>query len=84
MTQPVVGWRKAGLNFVDINIVREGIAAGKPLVEIQTELLNIDPKAVEACYRVYGPKPAPVFTEDPPAPPSLDDELGGARPSKKK
>jgi hypothetical protein len=82
MTQPVVGWRKAGLNFVDINIVREGLAAGKPLVEIQTELLNIDPKAVEACYRVYGPKPAPVFTEDPP--PSLDEELGGGKSFKTK
>jgi hypothetical protein len=82
MAQPVVGWRKAGLNFMDINVVKHGIAAGKPLVEIQTELLSIDPKAVEACYRVFGPKAAPVFVPDPP--PSLDEELGGVRVPKKK
>jgi len=82
MPQQVMGWRKAGLNFMDVNVVREGIAAGKPLVEIQTELSNIDPKAVEACYRVYGPKPAPVFQPDPP--PSLDEELGGVRAFKTK
>lgn len=82
MTQPVVGWRRAGLNFMDINVVKDGIAAGKPLVEIQTELYNIDPKAVEACYRHYGPKAAPVFVPDPP--PSLDEELGGGKVSKLK
>jgi hypothetical protein len=82
MTQPVVGWRKAGLSFFDINTVREGIAAGKPLIEIQTELAHIDPKSVEACYGVYGPKAAPMFKDDPP--PSLDEELGGVRTFKTK
>jgi len=85
MTQPAVGPRKAGLNYQDINVVREAIEAGKPLVEIQTALFDIAPAAVEACYRHYGPKEAPTFqTAAEPPPPSLEEELGGARPSKTK
>jgi len=82
MSQPVVGPRKAGLNFLDINKVREAIARGEDLVTIQTSMADIYPEAVEACYRHYGPKAAPVFTEDPPL--SLDEELGGGRVSKTK
>lgn len=83
MAQPEITWRKDGLNFMDINIVKNGIAAGKPLVEIQTELSQVNPKAVEACYRVYGPKAAPTF-ETAATPPSLDEELGGVRLPKNK
>jgi len=85
MTQPVVGPRKAGLNYQDVNVVREAIEAGKSLVEIQTMLFDIAPAAIEACYRHYGPKEAPTFqTAAEPPPPSLDEELGGARPTKTK
>jgi len=84
MTQPVVGPRKAGLNYQDVNVVREAIEAGKPLVEIQTMLFDIVPAAVEACYRHYGPKEAPTFQTAAEPPPSLDEELGGARPTKTK
>ena len=85
MTQPVIGPRKAGLNYEDVNVVRKGIEEGKSLVEIQTVLFDIAPAAIEACYRHYGPKEAPTFqTAAEPPPPSLDEELGGARPSKTK